>query len=867
MKLWKQPLFISELSFAPNSAFPLCQIPQFHNSTILTCCSCPDHTTNHVALAYRSQRLSVTDASGADFSATNLDCNVVVRGLEPSIAPFDDPALFSANGASYLSRKYTMLGVRMNSPCGYDTSVYNALSSSFGVPVTVNTNLMNAARFELHTDILLSNGLVRVALENATCGAQVWLPEYTVWRFDDNDMWLENHPSVLLLDADTMPERYFTIRQWRSIMRNRGSDRTQPLMVVSPDAGRLDFVFSYATAHGDHAIKTGIRQRVTFVKPPLLPDYDGDGRIDASDLAAYLAGRIFRFWTNKETARGRYVGDVLSPNILGSLNSSNDEVDGEYDLINVFPLALDLAAFPQSWKTGLSIRLASMHANSPAINACLCQLPWADAGAIYTNDVQTVGGESLCGAQLMDVDMDGRELLIAVTGGLGEGCGVVVAEARREGVFLDIEVRDSQGRTLYAFDLPSMIVDVERLYRWANLRPVCGDSSGEASSLGNPLYDMDGESDGRHFVFVHGYNVNAASARTWANQMFKRLWVAGSRSMFTAVDWCGDSSQFSTLFHGDVSPDYYMNVMNAFATASNLVDVVAALPGTNKVMLAHSLGNMLVSSAAVDHGLEYSRYYMLNAAVPMEAYTTNAVTVSQMIDDAWELVPLQYRASDWNKLFLSTTNDFRYSLSWKGRFASISNSVNCYSTSEDVLENASDNGYGEAWAQQELLKGTAVWHGINAIIPWNWNERVSCEGGWGVNTYYAADPTCYAPLVGFYASVSNLTREAVIEHPLFTPLRAETDAMHSTNLFTIADSDYSAMLRAKFLGDAIPATSFAAGANCLEGWGDSRNVNFSGCIAGDWPRSNNEWRHSDIKNIAYRYLYKLFFDIVKGEPR
>ena len=60
--------------------------------------------------------------------------------------------------------------------------------------------------------------------------------------------------------------------------------------------------------------------------------------------------------------------------------------------------------------------------------------------------------------------------------------------------------------------------------------------------------------------------------------------------------------------------------MHAFATASNLVDTVVSLPGTNRVMLAHSLGNMLVSSAAVDHGLQYDRYYMLNAAVPMEAY-------------------------------------------------------------------------------------------------------------------------------------------------------------------------------------------------------------------------------------------------------
>ena len=105
-----------------------------------------------------------------------------------------------------------------------------------------------------------------------------------------------------------------------------------------------------------------------------------------------------------------------------------------------------------------------------------------------------------------------------------------------------------------------------------------------------------------------------------------------------------------------------------------------------------------------------------------------------------------------------------------------------------------------------------------------WREIVSHRGSGGyqplmlvssnagrldfVFSYVDANPTCYLPVVGFYASVLNLTREAVIENPLFTPFRAEEDAMRSTNQFCIADADYRDMLRAKLLGDAIPATSF-----------------------------------------------------------
>ena len=123
----------------------------------------------------------------------------------------------------------------------------------------------------------------------------------------------------------------------------------------------------------------------------------------------------------------------------------------------------------------------------------------------------------------------------------------------------------------------------------------------------------------------------------------------------------------------------------------------------------------------------------------------------------------------------------------------------------------------------------------------------------------------YIPLVGLDASVSNLTREAVIEHPLFTPFRAESDAMYSTNLFTIADADYRAQLRAKFLGDAIPAISFVAGANPISTNAVCGNISYENCQSGVWPRRGMKWEHSDIKNIAYRFCWKLFNRIINDD--
>ena len=169
---------------------------------------------------------------------------------------------------------------------------------------------------------------------------------------------------------------------------------------------------------------------------------------------------------------------------------------------------------------------------------------------------------------------------------------------------------------------------------------------------------------------------------------------------------------------------------------------------------------------------------------------------------------------------------------------------------------------GGAWKIQEFTKGTTVWHELNSLPFLDLN--VACEGGWGINTYYSLNPLWYVYQYGFTDKVqSDMTREDAITHPLFTPFRSESEAMHSTNLFTIADATYREQLRAKFLGDAIPATSFAAGANFTGG--GLKNHNMHDDMPRDgWPRDQFEWLHSDIKDVSYFYVYKLFNYILQG---
>jgi hypothetical protein len=80
-----------------------------------------------------------------------------------------------------------------------------------------------------------------------------------------------------------------------------------------------------------------------------------------------------------------------------------------------------------------------------------------------------------------------------------------------------------------------------------------------------------------------------------------------------------------------------------------------------------------------------------------------------------------------------------------------------------------------------------------------------------------------------------------------------------------------AALRNELLAKGIPALSPAAGKTFLSPLTSSRNFNMNTDFkpeGGTWPRDNNHlykqrWLHSDLKNLAYFYVHKLFDQLVQ----
>ena len=588
--------------------------------------------------------------------------------------------------------------------------------------------------------------------------------------------------------------------------------------------------------------------------PEVAPDYDRDGQITESERERAKLGSPFRFWVNDDNDSG----DVSesADDIPGSgSNGTDSTVNGYSDVEDFTPLLLDISkVFPIDAPEFIRARV-SWKLQSETVNAVWTALSATDAGMFQTEDCGAVFGSGLSQGvtNAAVVGLSGGVVLPAefkVAMEQNDGQGVVLAEGCAAGANVYL-IGLVDGAEALTGKVNMVVSSVEDMYRWMNLRNICGDESGLASNLSSPTNWPDVECDGRHFVFVHGYNVNVQSARGWAAEMFKRLWQAGSQSMFTAVDWYGDESQiwgWVPLVGGE-SPDYYVNVAHALDTALNFSVTANGLPG-DKVILAHSLGNVLASEAAENYALSYSRYYMLNAALPVEAFAPSIVN-SEMIEHAWTNINTRLFSANWHECFEDYLADSRKDLKWRGRYVNVQNAVNCYSPTEDVLANATTNGWGGAWSMQELFKGTAALH----VIPGN------CEGGWGFNDDYA---NLLGTDLTEFAKTNEWTSAELIENPMFR-LFDDANTLHSTNEILLAQTDANLIL-----GDGIPATSFAAGANPIPQSSGYPSINFHAKIAHSdtWPRKKNDqnvWYHSDLKKMPYYYVHLLFETINEGE--
>ncbi len=592
----------------------------------------------------------------------------------------------------------------------------------------------------------------------------------------------------------------------------------------------------------------------------------GVGAYAESDLDAYLRGKVFRMWVNDDADKSDSEEEPVDIPKQSNADCNDGHVNGRRDLVDFFPMWLNISSFAP-WLSGGQVGVGLLHPDA-AVNIVWTSLGNLEAGKFHREDV---GG---CGP---DLNQNAHEATVTriTANGINVPQNVInmILADPSKGIMMVEGVRPStkplvvvmynkqDRKVLYSFGLPMNIVHVEDMMRWANVRAAAGGvvGTGLESRLSEPPGLPDAETNGKHFVFVHGYSVSEEKARGWGAEMFKRLWQAGANCAFTAVTWYGDDSR--KWWYLDNTPNYYVNVEHAFESASALINIVAQLPG-EKVVAAHSLGNMLVSSAIADHGMQVSAYFMLNAAVPMEAYDADEVTDESshnMANPDWHGYTNRLWASRWHEAWKRLDpNDGRCGLTWRGRFASITNAYNYYSTGEEVLT----NGNGVA---QSLLSGNYAWYNQEsrkgrwpAYLPGN------NEAGWSFNGAYDNLLSHMNP-----ANAANLADDLIRTNSFFGLF--DERGLYGTNGSALA---MQPAVRKHVLADGIPAESYAAGANKVgsqnRAWGDDRNVNMPAMpsVVTAWDGlygagHKQAWKHSDIKNRPYQVVREVFLSIIE----
>jgi hypothetical protein len=604
----------------------------------------------------------------------------------------------------------------------------------------------------------------------------------------------------------------------------------------------------------------------------IVPDWNRDGVIDDKDRGKVTEEKPWRWWLNDDNDNGDLSNEDAP---LGASNSNNDSalgntrIDGLCDLPDFFPLFFDI-------KTLLEVLPPETHQyhlkqEGAAVNFAYTDLKPEEAGKFLTDPDTTDalktertyivfanGATQLSTEFLNKIKNDGKGILLI------EG-GVVSDKPLLLQVFKD-------GQKLTEFPFHMNIDSVKKMYRWINLRSVAGQSQSRGTDVAEPSNRPDDETNGKMFIFVHGYNVSEHQSEGWAAEGFKRMYQSGANCMFAAVSWHGDSSQIP-IAH--LAPDYWENVTHSFNTSAALANALGSLPGSSKSLAAHSLGNMLVTSAIKDHGLSLNAYFPFDAAVPIEAYDASALNAGDMRHIDWQNYNTRLRATEWHQLF--DAGDGRRTLSWRGRFGAVGSAHNFYSTGEEVLNNTSNGDHNSniglviqnlaewAWVTQELSKGADT---IAAGLTWDSNA------GWGFNSQWDNAFTVMTPEgpVTTYirrtpAEADTITNEELKTKPFFR--RFQDTRLMDANQGSAAANEYST--RAKTLAEAIPSLSFAQGRNEVQAFED-RNYDLMTLKNDDgaWPQSRlsdtkktNRWLHGDAKDVAYRFNYLLYIKWVE----
>jgi hypothetical protein len=613
------------------------------------------------------------------------------------------------------------------------------------------------------------------------------------------------------------------------------------------------------------------------------------GRENASDAVA--EAEPYRFWVNDDDDAGETEGDDIPLGALARANFQNDVVDGARDLVDFFPVFVDVGESLQLLRDGPPVTVRLRQADG-AVNFAYTKMDRDHATAHWRELWKEGFGDAFNRppgeAETHRVTAEGVALSAAFLEGVRDsGKGVLLVEGRSPTLApLVLEVVRS-GEVLAEARLPLRLNNVEDMFRHVDLTKVAREYDGGEATLPEPvpaerLNDRgdawpDYLTNGKYFVFVHGYNVDGLRARGWQSEVFKRLHVLGSRARFVGVTWHGATG----LRVGDGYLDYHKAVFNALQAGDKLNDALKFTEGAEVTIAGHSLGNGVVAQAIQFRAFRPNHYIMINAALPVEAFDPAGVAEvvqKDMVEAQWVGYRPELQSANWFKLF--EPSDERRKLTWQGRYDRLSELTNLhhfYSSGEEVLKNAEGvhspsliewlvREHGSlsegAWKMQELAKGLSPSTSLGTVVLSGTQVGWSFAVGWMVSSAGGRN-TGISPRLRTSNETEDITPTELITRPFFGEFREH--GLTSSDATTASEKAGRSEVLFDVLARAIPAKSYAAGANDVGSFGvRNYNMNTKGRAPEviSLPTSTKQWGHSDFKLLALPLSYPMYLELI-----
>lgn len=634
--------------------------------------------------------------------------------------------------------------------------------------------------------------------------------------------------------------------------------------------------------------------------PKLIPDYDRDGTISDGDKTKAEQKKALHFWINDDadddSTDGKYA-ESPSVDIPGARTGwfefdkrdpdwDDSKVNGYRDLIDFTPVFMDVSTIqmlPEKIRNNLSFKLRH---DSEAVNVVWTGLSKSSLRLFQRGTVNNCGrnlDESSYEAETEEVKSDGIDVpdaLAAQMRTVSTDKGVAFVEGFLPvDAPLKLDIYYGEDKKVVTGELPLHLSSVEEMYWFYSLH---GAEDVDYFNLPNqytPGNLMDNPKD-RDVFFTHGFNVSEEDARAWGSEVFKRLWQSGSDARFHMVAWPGNYHWTGNWANG---LHYQRDVYQALKSANAFKRLVEReqSDSSKRVIMAQSLGNMMACEA-FRQGLAANQYFMFNAAVASEAIDAvyqddSQETRAKYVPSDWADYHSRSCAANWYTWFTNDVTDARGKMGWPDYFKdALTNVVNVYN-----YYSSGDPVFMERATVPDVITGVFHWPTLGwswwppvPTLKWEITFEANCwqkqethkgvepiagnlKGGWGFYWWMESSGGDEYPVYYSAATTSVMVANgSITNNPVFYYLGTQMDNRNATQ-----DNIWFA------LAEYVPAISSPVGGNpvsleIIENH-DLNTFNYRD----EWGRNSDtygqRWFHSDMKDMAYFYVYPLFDELIE----